>query len=68
MRRLSKIYEVWNKPEIDRIVFANHSQFTRVKPRIVRNIESSFFIFVITNEQYVIVLFVLNYEYQRVKS
>jgi hypothetical protein len=31
------------KPEIDRIVFANHSWFTRVKPRIIRNIESSFF-------------------------
>jgi prephenate dehydrogenase len=33
------------KPEIDRIVFANHSRFTRIysiKPRIVRNIESSF--------------------------
>jgi hypothetical protein len=42
------------KGKIDRIVFANHSWFTRVKPTIVRNIESSFilFIFVITNEQY----------------
>jgi hypothetical protein len=34
------------KPEIDRIVFANHSRITRVKPKIVRNIESSFIFFI----------------------
>jgi hypothetical protein len=33
------------KPEIDRIVFANHSRFTRVKPKIVRKIESSLIFF-----------------------
>jgi hypothetical protein len=38
---------VQTKPEIDRIVFANHSWFTdRVKPRIVRNIESSFIFYI----------------------
>jgi hypothetical protein len=37
-----------------RILLANHPRITRVKPRIVRNIESNliFFTFVITNEQY----------------
>jgi hypothetical protein len=33
---------MWSKPEFDRIVFANHLQVARVKPRIVRNIEYSF--------------------------
>jgi hypothetical protein len=37
--------DIETKHEIDRIVFANHSRFTRVKPRIVRNNESSFFLY-----------------------
>jgi hypothetical protein len=48
------LHLVRTKPEIDRIVFANNSRIIRLKPRIVRNIESNFIfvIFVVTNEQY----------------
>jgi hypothetical protein len=45
--RFSLLLGVPIKPKIDRIVFANHLRFTRVKPRIVCNIESSFIFFYI---------------------